>query len=118
MPVAVHEEHRRAVVVFAFGHRQRVDGEAAGRHQYETGAPVPVEGTGGTLVRDGYTFANWNTAPDGSGFGCGGAGRPPPPPPLRGALAPPPPPPHPPPPPTPTPRGTPPPAPPPSPPPP
>src|SRR6266851_2522063 len=43
-------------------------------NQYETDAPVPVEGTGGTLVRDGYTFANWNTAPDGSGFGCGGAG--------------------------------------------
>ena len=44
--------------------------------QYAAGDPVPVKGNEGNLVRGGDTFANWNTAPDGSLFGCGGAGPP------------------------------------------
>ena len=39
-----------------------VDGSA-----YEEGAEVTVLGNSGGLVRDGYTFAGWNTASDGSG---------------------------------------------------
>ena len=34
---------------------------------YESGSTVTVLGNTGTLVKDGYTFAGWNTAADGSG---------------------------------------------------
>jgi uncharacterized repeat protein (TIGR02543 family) len=34
---------------------------------YESGATVTVLGNTGSLIRSGYTFANWNTAANGSG---------------------------------------------------
>jgi len=37
---------------------------------YESGKPVTVIGNTGNLKRAGYTFAGWNTKPDGSGVTC------------------------------------------------
>lgn len=36
---------------------------------YAPGAPVAVKGNTGNLVKTGYTFAGWNTAPNGGGLG-------------------------------------------------
>jgi uncharacterized repeat protein (TIGR02543 family) len=38
-----------------------------GSSPYTTGTTVTVLGNSGSLVKTGYTFANWNTAADGSG---------------------------------------------------
>lgn len=37
---------------------------------YESGKPVTVMGNTGNLKRAGYSFAGWNTKPDGSGVTC------------------------------------------------
>ena len=39
----------------------------ADANSYEEGAAVTILGNTGSLVRTGYSFAGWNTAPDGSG---------------------------------------------------
>jgi Listeria-Bacteroides repeat domain (List_Bact_rpt) len=41
---------------------------------YQAGEWVTVADNTGNLVEDGEVFANWNTAPDGTGQGCGGEG--------------------------------------------
>jgi len=37
-------------------------------NKYESGQRIVVKANTGNLVRDGYTFAGWNTKPDGSGI--------------------------------------------------
>jgi uncharacterized repeat protein (TIGR02543 family) len=41
-------------------------------NEYEAGEPVVVLGNTGSLTKTGYSFNNWNTAPDGSGTSYSG----------------------------------------------
>jgi uncharacterized repeat protein (TIGR02543 family) len=46
-----------------------------GPKEYETGAKVKVAGNTGNLARTGYTYAGWNTKPDGLGHSYGEGDR-------------------------------------------